>query len=237
MSAVMSVSKAPRIVLIHAVRVAMEPILQAFASAWPEAELINLLDESLGVDRAKDVELTAELHERIIALGRHAFAAGADAILYTCSAFTPAIDAVARLLPIPVLKPDEAMFEAALRRGGRIGLVATFAPAVASTEAEFRKQASAAGLRTALTTVVVPEAMAALRAGDVEAHNRLVAAAAAGMAEQDAIMLAHFSTSRAGPTCTSLVTCPVITSPQAAVSKIKRMVLQACAPSPTEKGA
>lgn len=217
--------RAPRLFLIHATSVAIDPIQQAVARGWPEAEVINLLDESLSVDRARDGELTTAMVERIAVLGRHAHASGADAILFTCSAFAPAIDAVARSLPIPVLKPDEAMFEAALACGQRIGMVATFAPAVASTEAEFSKQAAASGGTATLTTVVVPEAMAALRAGDAELHNRLVAEAAASLAGHDAVMLAHFSTSHAGALCRTLVRKPVFTSPDAAVAKIKGLVI------------
>ena len=45
---------APRIVLIHAVAVAVDPVAAAFADGWPEAELVNLLEDSLSRDRAAD---------------------------------------------------------------------------------------------------------------------------------------------------------------------------------------
>ena len=42
-----------RIGLIHAVQVAIDPINQAFAAQWPDAECMNVLDDRLSVDRAK----------------------------------------------------------------------------------------------------------------------------------------------------------------------------------------
>ena len=41
-----------RIALIHATPAAVGPIKDAFAEAWPEPDLVNLLDDSLSRDRA-----------------------------------------------------------------------------------------------------------------------------------------------------------------------------------------
>lgn len=121
-----------RIALIHAVTVAIDPIRQAFDELWPEADIVNILDDGLSPDRARDADLTPAMRHRIIDLGRYALSTGADGILYTCSAFGPAIEAFAAVTERPVLKPNEAMFARALAAGRRIGMLATFRPSVAS---------------------------------------------------------------------------------------------------------
>ena len=99
----------PRIVLLHGTPVAMVPIQQAFAARWPEAEIVDLLDASLSIDRAKDHDLTPRMFERFTELGGYAHRIGANGILVTCSAFGPAIARMGQDLSIPVLKPNEAM--------------------------------------------------------------------------------------------------------------------------------
>jgi len=213
-----------RIALIHAVTVAIEPVQEAFRQLWPEAECVNILDDSLSLDRERDGVLTEAMKRRIWVLAEYGAATGAAGILFTCSAFGEAIEAAAPRLPIPVLKPNEAMFEAALQTGRRVGMLATFSPSVASMEEEFRGMAEANGKRTTIETYCVPGAMAALKAGDGAEHDRLLAEAAPRFADCDAILLAHFSTSRAAPRVTALLDRPVLTSPSSAVAKLKTII-------------
>lgn len=217
-------SDRPRIVLLHGTPVAMEPIRRSFATRWPEAEIVDLLDDSLSIDRAKDRDLTPRMYERFVELGSYAHRIGADAILVTCSAFGPAIEGMARELPIPVLKPNEAMFRAALTQGRRIGMLATFQPSVQTMTEEFDEFVRQSGSGATLETIVVDGAMAALRGGDAKTHNELVAARAPDLAGCDAIMLAHFSTSRAYDLVSQATNRPVLTAPDAAVDLLQAVV-------------
>jgi Asp/Glu/hydantoin racemase len=214
----------PRIALIHATPVAMGPIAAAFAAGWPEAELANILDDSLTTDRARERGISPALFSRFSALIRYALDIGAHGILFTCSAFGPAIDRAAACLDIPVMKPNEAMFETALGFGRRIGMLSTFAPSTEPMETEFVVAAAKRRPRPSLTTVVVPEAMQALRAGDVASLNRLVAAHGHALAHCDAVMLAQFSTARALAAVEQAIGIPVLTAPDAAVAKLRRLL-------------
>ena len=139
------------------------------ASLWPEAEAVNLLDDGLTIDRAKEgADLSEELIERFVDFGRYAQRIGADGILITCSAFGPAIDRMEEELPLPILRPNEAMFREAIAAGDRIGMLATFAPSVATMEEEFRQFAAEAGSAATLETIVVPDAIDLLRQGDAD---------------------------------------------------------------------
>jgi len=69
--------------------------MASFARLWPDARLMNLLDDSLGRPGAR-WPATDAMTGRFLSLGRYAANTGADAILFTCSAFGPCIEAVAR---------------------------------------------------------------------------------------------------------------------------------------------
>lgn len=217
-------SKQPRITLIHATPIAMEPIGLAFSAAWPDVDLVNLLEDSLSPDRAKQDEITDALTARIGALTHYACRIGSDAVLFTCSAFGRAIEHAAATVEIPVLKPNEAMFEAAIGKGGRTAMLYTFPPAREGMEAEFREEAARIDPAATLESVLVEGAIEAVRAGDAETHNRLVAEAAARLRGFDSIVLAHFSTARAVPAVRAVTDIPVLSSPDAAVDKLKRLL-------------
>lgn len=203
----------------------MQPVEEAFRRHWPEAERFNLLDDSLSVDRNREGPIARQMtgttsgtmSARIAALAQYALGCRADGILYTCSAFGEEIDAVKRNVHVPVLKPNEAMFDEAVQHGKRIGLLATFAPSVPSMASELEQIHPDIQLKTHC----VPPAMAALRAGDGEKHDRLLADAAAKLSDCDVIMLAQFSAARARDAVASKVACPVLTSPDSAVLKMK----------------
>ncbi|MBY0330609.1 MAG: aspartate/glutamate racemase family protein [Acetobacteraceae bacterium] len=216
-----------RIALIHALRHSPPPIEAAFARAWPEARLMNLLDDSLSADLARDGGLTPAMTERFLTLSRYAAGTGADGILFTCSAFGPCIEAVAaRHAPMPVLKPNEAMIEeacaaaraaAAPGRTPRIGLLATFQPTLDSMPPEFPADVD-------VVTALAEGALAAMDAGDPATHDRLAAEAARALARCDVIALAQFSLARAAPAVAAATGLPVLTTPDSAVRKLRRLL-------------
>ena len=213
-----------RIALVHATPVAVEPIAQSFREIWPEADVVGVLDDGLALDRAAAGTLTDDLARRIVSLGQYGHSTGARAVLYTCSAFGPAVEEAARLLPVPVLKPNEAMFEEALAIGDDIGMLATFGPAIPMMEEEFAEQAGRSRPTAKLASWLATGAIEALRAGDASTHNRKVAEGLSTLGDRDAVLLAHFSTSRAREACRALTSRPVLSSPDAAVRKLRRLL-------------
>ncbi len=207
-----------RIALIHALKHSLAPIAAAFAEHWPEAELMNLLDDSLSADLAREGRLTERMTERFLTLGRYAAGTGADGILFTCSAFGPCIEAVASAhAPMPVLKPNEAMIEQASAMGRRIGLLSTFAPTLASMPREFPSSVE-------IVPRLAEGALAALDRGERGAHDRLVAEAATELRGCDVIALAQYSMAPAARLVTEATGRPVLTTPDSAVEKLKRLL-------------
>ncbi len=207
-----------RIFLIHALRDSVEPARAAMARGWPEAQVANLLDDSLSADLTRAGALDAAMIARFVRLGRYAHDQGAEGILFTCSAFGAAIEAVAADLPIPVLKPNESAFRAALRHGKRIGLLVTFEGSLAPLTAELRAMA---GDALDLHAQIVPGALAALQTGDGAAHDALIAQTASRLPAIDALVLGQFSMARAAG---SIARAPLYTTPDAAVAELKARV-------------
>jgi Asp/Glu/hydantoin racemase len=207
-----------RIALIHALRHSPPPIEAAFAEIWPEARLMNLLDDSLAADLAREGRLTEAMTQRFLTLARYAAGTGAQGILFSCSAFGPCIEACARdLAPMPVLKPNEAAIEEVTGLGRRIGLLATFPGTLSSMPPEFPPGGE-------VVPCLAEGAMAALDAGDPERHDRLVEQAAPALRDCDAILLGQFSLARAAPRVANATGRPVVTTPGSAVRKLRRLL-------------
>lgn len=208
-----------RIVLVHAMPESLPPTEKAFATHWPEAEMVHLMDSSLSTDRADACGPTEAIVNRILTLSTYARDIGADAILFTCSAFGPAIDtAAAALHPLPVHKPNTAMIEESRAVGGRVGLLSSFSPTLESMVSEFPAD-------TDVTTALCDGALAALASGDGATHDLIAArTAVCDLGECGTIALAQFSLARAASAVADATGKRVLTTPDSAVIALKAAV-------------
>ena len=215
---------APDITLFSVHKDAMAAAVAAFAQDWPEARVSNVMDDGLfrwvGETRGVVPEMYAPFEDHT----RYMVGRGADAILFTCSAFQPCIDAVMTQHDIPMLKPNDAMIEQALDSGSRIAVLATVSGTIPSVSAEITNMAAARGQEIALSQHFVDHAFAAMAAGEGEVHDGMVADAARSITDADVIVLAQFTLSRAVPRVAAVTDVPVLNSPGAAVAKLKGML-------------
>ncbi|KAA8495840.1 hypothetical protein FVE85_1995 [Porphyridium purpureum] len=232
-------------------RTSLDATARAFARGYPEAEVVNILDDSLSVDVEMAGNQDERMLERFSGLGEYARRhARADAILFTCSAFGTAIERVQREnQDMPVLKPNAAMQLDIVSRGGTVGLLSIFGPTLASIENELselsRHVKPSPGLKP---LVVIPRfiggALDALRAGDEAKCAALIANDAINLLESkpevSTLALAMFSMAFAKSHVESKLaqhmasfsarSCiPVLTSPDSAVKDV-RMQLSNAAP-------
>ncbi len=226
----------PRITLFSALAESLAPAAAAMTEVWPEALANNLLDDSLARDLATIGHLSPSIHERFRVLSRYAAAASDErrptaGILFTCSAFGPVIDAVRRDLSIPVTAPNEGAFEEALdlcaskANGGRVGLALTFAGSLAPLSAELAAMAATRGQTPPqIVPLVADGALEALQAGDAARHDDLICNAVKDNGALDVLLLGQFSMARAAVKVALLRREPVITTPHAAVRKLRRLL-------------
>ncbi|MDM0048392.1 aspartate/glutamate racemase family protein [Variovorax sp. J22R115] len=210
-----------RIALIHALAHSVAPINEALERDWPAATRMNLIDDSLSADLARGGRgLDEAMHERFQRLAQYAVDTGAQGILFTCSAFGPCIEAVARRhAGIPVLKPNEAMVTEAGAGQGKLGLLATFGPTLASMPPEFP-------LDVELELALAEGALDALNAGDAHRHDELIVAQARLLHDRGCtrIALAQFSMARARSACEAATGLPVLTTVDSAVRALRERV-------------
>jgi Asp/Glu/hydantoin racemase len=211
----------PRIGLIHATRLAIDPAMAAFREHWPEARPVSLLDESLQIDAANRNYDGPSFSERVVTLAKYQVATGAEALLFTCSAFSDAIRAAGRALDVPVLRPDEAAIEQALSLGQPVRILCTFAPTfpvVKKLVAEFREDPA-----LPVAFELVEDALEAIRAGDSARHDTLIAEAAA-RASEPVLVLGQYSMARAAGLVEKKAGRPPITGPAHAVQMLRTLV-------------
>ena len=214
----------PRIFLVHAVDVSMAPASTSFKKQWPEASIINLLDESLAVDMLVDGKMTPRMIERFARLGQYCVSAGADGILFTCSAFGEAINHLKTLQSIPILTSNQAMFEELLEQGETAAMLTTFVPSVQTLRDEFFQMARDKGVEAKIDSFMVEGALDALLAKDQAQHDRLIAEQVNRLEEYSTIVLGQFSMAAAASHPAIRSQARILTTPNSAVKKLKQLL-------------
>lgn len=162
--------------IIHAVNLtirAMQPFLDRYI---PDVEVVHLCDDTIQRDNiAAGVGVIPKTNYFKFAQYAHNLQeAGVDLILLACSTFNYAAELARPMIDIPIMQIDRAMMELAVAQGKRVGMLATLATTVPSSERLLRIVAAEKNKPVEITTVLRPEAFAAIQKGDSETHNRIL---------------------------------------------------------------
>ena len=209
-----------RLGLIHTVGALRDVFGPLADELLPDVPVKHVVDESLLQDAIAEggvtPEIEARLADRIAALAQ----SGVAAIMVTCSSMGQAVDRIAATSPLPVMRVDTAMVEEALRRGKRIGVLATLRTTMTPT-VELVRQRSNGDPDVRIEAHVCEGAFTALKAGDIARHDELVKGGLQRIEPLvDVVILAQASMARvlAGPAATTRV--PILSSPRLAIQAL-----------------
>ncbi|MFJ4466424.1 aspartate/glutamate racemase family protein [Streptomyces sp. NPDC089424] len=149
-----------------------------------------------------------------------AVAAGARAVLCTCSSIGGVAEAATA--GVPVLRVDRPMAAAAVAAGARIVVLATVAGTLGPTVSLVEEEARRAGRSVAVRTLLAEDAWTHFEAGDLREYARRVAVAADSVTGADAIVLAQASMAPAQRLTSTTV--PVLSSPRPGLAAAARAV-------------
>ncbi len=232
----LSTQTAPTLALIHTSPTLAPGFTKLCHHHIPEAKVFHMVDESLIQDTVQAGSLRKVTIRRLIEQIASAEAAGANAVLVTCSSIGPGVTLAQQLFEVPVLRIDEAMAEKAVRQAGVIGVLATLQTTLDPTTALLHEKAAKAGRKVELVECLCKDAFPAVLAGDTATHDRLLTKALVeDLKGVDLIVLAQASMARVLTTLAAdVVHAPVISSPELAVLSARRALKL---PTPAKVGA
>jgi Asp/Glu/hydantoin racemase len=211
-----------KLAIIHTTSGTIEPLKALAKEILPGWEVVNFVDDSILPQLACNGGNVAQVAERLCAYARFAEQAGADIILEACSSVGELVPRMQRVVKIPVVRIDEAMAEAALRSGRRIGIAATLPTTLVPTTRLLQAKASQAGGDLTLQPILVEGAYQNLMAGNRELHDELILDALKILAQQvDVIVLAQASMARVVPKLNPQEQEKVFTSPRMGMEQVK----------------
>ena len=202
------------VAFIHTVALLVERFRPRFQKELPGTRCFHMLDESVLQDLMRQGP-SPEITRRVVTLATLAADAGADLIVFTCSSTSPAIDVARLVVPVPIVKIDDAMYARAASEGGRVGLVCTTSSTVDPSRSLLAEHAAASGARIEAEPVLVEGAFAALSAGLRDEHDALVMKAALSLARRvDRVVLAQASLAHLAEPLQAQAGKPVFASPE-----------------------
>jgi Asp/Glu/hydantoin racemase len=212
-----------RVVMIHAVAESMQPTKLAFQEVFPEAELVNLLDEGLFLDFGD--QLTPALRRRMTQLICYSAEHGAQAVGLACSVYTPMVEMVRGVVDVPVVSSYGPVMAEAVQAGRRVGLIAAV-PATLRDAGYFLQQvAHEFGMPVETYPRLADDLMAVKRReGEAMFCHRLAEEVDKLAPHVDAVLLTQFSMASALAQLRSTAAVPVLSAPHSSARRLKALL-------------
>lgn len=189
--------KKKRIGLIHATMNSVQPILQAFSTMDEDIELVSFMDEGLIYELNETNTITNRMLIRLTELAGKAMESNVDAILFTCSSFSPYISKISKLFPLPVLSSDESMLKKAINNSNKIIVISTIKKAGPTTKEMLEKLSDKYEKNIEVEVHILEDAFDALQNGNPKKHDQIILKKIEEQSPQHSIVLAQYSMARA----------------------------------------
>ena len=192
----------------------------------PEVAVMHMGDDTIQRDNMKAPIGTIPPHNfaKFTQYAKNLEDAGCDMIMLGCSTFNPAVEHARPMIGVPLLQIDRPMMDLAVQQGKKVGLLATLAMTVPSSERLLRKAAADAGKEIDVKTVLSTAAFEALMAGKPDQHNEILIQNVRDLAKEvDAIVMAQLSMSVLEPMLTD-IPVPVYNSGRTGVTRAREML-------------
>ena len=163
-----------KIAVIHTSLVSIQDLTKLFSELIPEAEIMNIIDDSLLREVKTVGHPTPFLIKRMCCYYQLAEQSGADLIFNQCSSVGEAADIAAKTVAVPVLKVDEPMAAKAVAMGTRIAVVATVGSTMGPSSRLVEREAAKIGKEIQLERVLIDGALDVLMTEGPEKHNAMV---------------------------------------------------------------
>jgi Asp/Glu/hydantoin racemase len=191
-----------------------------------DVELYSLEDPSILADVREAGHVTTAPAARLIGMYMKAAEEGCEAVLNLCSSVGEVADAAqdaARYIGVPIVRVDEEMCRDAVRRGSRIGVMATLPTTLEPTKNTVKRVAREMNHEITLVDCLVDGAFGL---DQTQFKARLTESAATIIDEVDVIVLAQGSMAYAGPEMSEKFGKPVLGSPAYGAAALKKALIE-----------
>ena len=202
-----------------------DPLKALAAELLPGTGLINFMDDSILPELVVNGGRLSEVEERWLSYVRFAHQAEANLVLSACSSVGELVEKAGRLVPIPVLRIDEAMCDEAVRRACTIGVAATLPITLDPTLRLIQRKAGAAGKPVKIRSALASSAYQKLMAGDKAGHDAELLAVLQELAgEVELIVLAQASMAQVLPGLSPADQARFLSNPRSGMERVKQVM-------------
>jgi Asp/Glu/hydantoin racemase len=219
-----SFRKNPRAALLSSTRAVFTSMEQAFREAFPEAQILHLLDETLLENFREDGGISPRSRRKALQMAITAQESGVDGILVTCSTLSPSVDDFRAFLSIPVVKIDEPVIEWVVQSSRSIALVATADTVLKSVEPLVVEKARRSGRTVSISRVVKKDLWPLLAKDPAGFYREIGEAAAKAAKECEAVILTQVSIAPGRDYVDPAIRNRVYASPAYAVRELRRIL-------------